>query len=302
MALTDLISYQELDQLTNLYSDQEISVMFGWYRNKTTKIRRKYGIQSFKEKTGLCKRDGQAISPADYAKSNQKRCTEAALKVTTGASRPNCRKYTFDEDFFEVIDTEAKAYFLGLIIADGNIEDHRTVSISLKGSDVQILNDFKQHLNHTGWVRDQPRGQDESYPNAEDRKRFRMHSVKMVNDLGKLGLRPNKSVDMVYPTIDPIFDKHCIRGMTDGDGCIMLNGEWAINICTPMVPSFTAILDYHCFPFRNYKTKSVHSFSIRSSKVNGILPWLYQDSSVYLQRKYDRACQWFGYRALVGSS
>ena len=29
------------------------------------------------------------------------------------------RKYKFNENFFESIDTEAKAYFLGLLYADG---------------------------------------------------------------------------------------------------------------------------------------------------------------------------------------
>lgn len=31
------------------------------------------------------------------------------------------RKWFYNESFFEAIDTKAKAYFLGLLMADGNI-------------------------------------------------------------------------------------------------------------------------------------------------------------------------------------
>ena len=50
------------------------------------------------------------------------------------------RKYPIQEDFFDVIDTEEKAYVLGLLYADGyNNTDRNSVSLSLKESDKEIL-------------------------------------------------------------------------------------------------------------------------------------------------------------------
>lgn len=48
------------------------------------------------------------------------------------------RKYKFDENFFENIDTEEKAYWLGFIYADGAVFK-RTLSIRLSTKDIHHL-------------------------------------------------------------------------------------------------------------------------------------------------------------------
>jgi hypothetical protein len=57
------------------------------------------------------------------------------------------KKKTYNENYFEVIDTEDKAYFLGLIFADGcvtnNPKQHRyQLVIKLHKKDVHILENF----------------------------------------------------------------------------------------------------------------------------------------------------------------
>ena len=55
-------------------------------------------------------------------------------------SRSNTRKYYFDEEYFLNIDNEEKAYFLGLIMADGYInKENRTLVVTLKNEDSYIL-------------------------------------------------------------------------------------------------------------------------------------------------------------------
>ena len=56
------------------------------------------------------------------------------------------RKYNFDENFFDKIDTEEKAYWLGFIYADGAIFK-RTLSIRLSTKDIHHLEKFKKILN-----------------------------------------------------------------------------------------------------------------------------------------------------------
>ena len=66
------------------------------------------------------------------------------------------RKYNIDEAFFDVIDTEEKAYFLGLLYADGcNATNRNAVILSLKEDDKEILEKLnsllqpKKPLGHT---------------------------------------------------------------------------------------------------------------------------------------------------------
>ena len=57
-----------------------------------------------------------------------------------GVIKSKVQKYNFNENYFENIDTEDKAYFLGFITADGNVSGN-TLNISQKESDV--LYEFK---------------------------------------------------------------------------------------------------------------------------------------------------------------
>lgn len=46
----------------------------------------------------------------------------------------------------------------------------------------------------------------------------------MFEDLDKLGIRPNKSLDCIFPSLCEDLMSHFIRGLFDGDGCVW-NGK-----------------------------------------------------------------------------
>lgn len=63
--------------------------------------------------------------------------------------RANNAKHYYDENYFNVVDTKEKAYFLGLLYADGCNVNHPTtgeLSITLQEEDSYILEKFKQVL------------------------------------------------------------------------------------------------------------------------------------------------------------
>ena len=83
------------------------------------------------------------------------------------------RKYPIVEDFFDKIDTEEKAYILGLLYADGcNQTERNSVIISLKEDDKEILEKITLLIQPTkplqyiitkkdkkgGWVYDEIKG------------------------------------------------------------------------------------------------------------------------------------------------
>ena len=53
-------------------------------------------------------------------KSTINNCLKKHNILVLNDARKLSRKYTLNEEFFDIIDTEAKAYFLGLLYADGS--------------------------------------------------------------------------------------------------------------------------------------------------------------------------------------
>jgi hypothetical protein len=69
------------------------------------------------------------------------------------------RKYFFDFDFFEKIDNELKAYWLGFLYADGcilpvNKYGEQEFKIALAKEDLEILEHFKEDLHSSYPIRE----------------------------------------------------------------------------------------------------------------------------------------------------
>lgn len=128
------------------------------------------------------------------------------------------RKNRFNENYFENIDSSDKAYFLGLLYADGNVYLARNrVQITLKNEDVYILHKFSEKIDSSAKL----------YIDREKYSKLIVDSKKMCSDLIKLGCFPNKSFTIRFPTDEQVpkeFIHHFIRGIFDGDGCIYFNG------------------------------------------------------------------------------
>jgi hypothetical protein len=134
-----------------------------------------------------------------------------------------------NHDYFSVIDTERKAYFLGLIYADGTIitpkektgkQRQKQLAIALQEEDGYILEEIckdikpKKSIN----IANPP-----SVLNKGWKKRavFKVSSNKICEDLISKGCLQNKSkVGMNFPELSLHLIKHFIRGFFDGDGCI----------------------------------------------------------------------------------
>lgn len=131
------------------------------------------------------------------------------------------REFSFykDEQFFEKIDSEAKSYFLGLIYADGWVDKRGSFGIVLQEEDKYILEEFRSRIKYEGLLRNVGRKKE----HHKDRYRLDIQSVKITKDLNSLGVIPNKSLILKFPTNKMVphkFMKHFLRGYFDGDGCV----------------------------------------------------------------------------------
>lgn len=133
------------------------------------------------------------------------------------------RKNFFNENYFEKIDTFDKAYFLGLLYADGNVYLKRNrVQINLATEDSYILSLFSKYINSTAKL----------YKDNNNYKLI-LDSKIITNDLIKLGCIPSKSLILKFPTEQQVpkeYMSHFIRGYFDGDGCISITKTKQVNI------------------------------------------------------------------------
>ena len=198
----------------------------------------------------------------------------------------------FNEHVFDQIDSEEKAYWLGFIFADGYIsssplrKDVKSIyqfELSLGLKDRDHLEKFRIFMEY-------------EKPLIVDtyRCRFTLANKHLWNTLNNYGCTPNKSLTLEFPNIPESLVKHFIRGYFDGDGCITRH---VYHTCvSPHVELLGTkqvleqILIYSNIPakYRHDERHSEETWTLSWSKQEGInfINYLYQDCSIYLDRKY----------------
>lgn len=209
----------------------------------------------------------------------------------------NSRKYFHNENFFESIDTEEKAYWLGFIYADGFIESKRSngaqkLGITLSAKDHGHLEKFKRDINATNPVL-QYKG---SGYNANGMfSKILLTSNKTVQDLKQLGVIENKTYDLTFPNfINEELLHHFVRGYFDGDGSINYyttpTGYKKYQIGFTGSYEMMQGLNAYFNKSSSIRQKG-NAYQINFGGVNEvhkIIEVMYKDATVYLDRKYEK--------------
>lgn len=222
--------------------------------------------------------------------------------------RPN-RKYSVDECFFDVIDTEIKAYILGFLYADGyNGISKGTISLSLQEDDFEILERIRceikseKPLEYIDYSNKHNFGY--SYKNQY---RLLIHSMQMCKSLENIGMVSNKSLVLKYPDIKDDLSRHFIRGYFDGDGSIYRQikneNNHAITVTITSTSDFCNTLYKICEKQIRLKShiydSSCHNgvtkvFTLSGRNVSRkFLDWIYTESNIRMDRKYNRYLEYF---------
>src|SRR5258706_2989612 len=125
---------------------------------------------------------------------------------------PYPRKYPINESFFEKIDSEEKAYFLGLLFADGTNSIKKTeVKLALGEIDKHILSRLNNFFQPT-----KPLYFQKSKLGRQNLYKLIINSKKISYRLNDLGIVPNKTHKLIFPKyLDNNLLKHFIRGYFD---------------------------------------------------------------------------------------
>ncbi len=195
--------------------------------------------------------------------------------------------YSINKDYFNNIDTEEKAYFLGFLYADGT-NTGKCITISLKNSDIEILNRFSNLLETNRPIK--------IYNNGAQYARLSINNYNIINNLVKHGVVERKTFKIRYPDIDPSLDKHFIRGYFDGDGGFSIkkrtnNYMFSITsnreFCTDLQNKFFYYIKKKPAIY-DIKNNTVKRLTIGGNKqVIVASNWIYNNATIFLQRKYD---------------
>ena len=219
----------------------------------------------------------------------------------------------FNENIFDNIDTEEKAYWLGFIYADGYIDSspikddqksYYSFNISLQIRDWEHLlkfNKFMEHekINLCTYIKDSKR------PSC----RWHVRNKHLWETLNSYGCVPQKSLILKFPD-QKIFKnkkliKNFIHGYFDGDGDLSFNRNMRKNSESFVTPrlGFTGTktflepmakwlkkelgIDYRWNHDKRHSPQTWHlNYNKKESLI--LLNYLYGDAKIYLNRKYER--------------
>lgn len=201
------------------------------------------------------------------------------------------RKHFFDEHYFDSIDCEEKAYWLGFFFADGCVSKN-TFACKLKSDDDYHLQRFLDTIgaNDTKLTYRKTQSYTESVG-------FYLCSTYLVCRLKELGFVERKTYvnsDYIFTQIPDSFKVDFIRGYWDGNGCIQLriNSPMISVVCLnlELLTEFCNFINLY-FNNKNYAKvikdcNGYYRIIITGERAKAVCHMLYDNSTIYLERKY----------------
>ena len=223
-------------------------------------------------------------------------------KAGIARSKAGTKGLYLRHDFFDCIDTEEKAYMLGLLLADGCVRDRNEseggniqhcICLELHRDDSYLLDRFLKLVNCKNKL-------------TKHRNCFvlRFHSDHMAKTLSNFGIVPRKTGHERINWINNIpehLQRHVLRGLIDGDGWVgttIKQGKCIPNIgltsSLECVKEVSEILSDKLNITKVSPVKHIGCYVItydgKDSCVK-IAEYLYKDSSIYMTRKYSKALE-----------
>jgi len=211
------------------------------------------------------------------------------MKIIAHLAVIHMRKYKLNENFFKLINSEEKAYFLGFLFADGYVNEKlNMIDLTLHNKDKEILNKFVELL----------------YPEGRPLNTIRINYLRLVinsqiitHDLVRYGCIQAKTFKLKFPIVPEKFQRDFIRGYFDGDGSICVSKYNTLNLSIvgtiDFLDGMKKILKEKCtlnettYDNRHPERQN----NIRALRfggniiINRIYHYMYDNSTIYLSRK-----------------
>jgi hypothetical protein len=219
--------------------------------------------------------------------------SDARLEAQKGGKVPQ-GYFDINENFFSKWSPEM-AYVLGLIATDGCVSKSGAVSLCI--NDKNLLEKVKDLMGSAHTIK--------YYGHQEGLYSFNFSRQKLCADLNRLGIFPNKSLNIRFPDVPDAFLVDFVRGVFDGDGSVFFEKR---SPSLPLRASFVSsskefiealerklfTLDLPKRTLYQQKTKNTVSYMIRYAHADSIRLFnlLYSQNTIkkglFLARKYDK--------------
>lgn len=221
------------------------------------------------------------------------------------------KKYKVNETFFDNIDTEEKAYWLGMIFADGYVihrcrkEKYHEYIIG-----IDLCEPTGQHLEKLRCLITENNIKCYTYIGSNKfRYRLIITSKHMFESLQKYGVIQSKSLTLKFPkNIPNELIHHFIRGYFDGDGSIYTGKNKIISKSTgkektyltnkiSICGTFEFLTELHkilkiggkCIHKEKRRETNTWKLTYSSTKRSKIFyDFIYKNATVYLERKKEK--------------
>lgn len=205
-------------------TNAQMAVELGCSKSTISDRRKKLGISAtelnkeLREKVPyICKQYGRKTKTTIAKELN---CSAAFIKkvwMENGLTGLISQIYSLKEDYFSIINSFEKAYWVGFIAADGCIyrrDGHQgMLSIAVQKDDIELLEYFKEELDTTKPIQIQ-----------DNMATLQITSDKICNDLLEKGIGVRKTFDLsaltVLNNIPEQYHSSFFLGYFDGDGSI----------------------------------------------------------------------------------
>lgn len=212
------------------------------------------------------------------------------------------RKRYLNEHYFDVIDSEEKAYWLGFIMADGCITQTdkkypaNRFHFCLKKSDGEFehLTKFLDAIEGRDYEIKERESVNKTLGFETSIYELRINSKIFVQSLVSNGVSMNKTGKELIPsTVPHDLVRHFIRGFFDGDGSITKHKAVRIGSSSRLIlEQINEYLLYHdrfkIYTEQKYKIPFYYFDSRCHERNLKFLDCIYRDATVYLERKFQR--------------
>lgn len=215
------------------------------------------------------------------------------------------RKYSLNKYYFDNIDSERKAYWLGLLYADGtNSESKYVTTLRLQETDIKILQEFNNDIGSNMPIKFIER--QTKHPTWQNLYRLDINNKHISKRLAELGVHQNKTFTLLFPNKSQISEplmRHWLRGLWDGDGsvCIYKNKFKSsyrlhtsvvstLDVCEKIKEWLQLELDINSNIYIPCKEKinTTRRLNISGNRqISKFWEWLYKDSEIFLERKFN---------------